>query len=48
MKKKLQQSGPTPMTQILGMSGKQNTTGRPKRNKAKTKLRKQSRKKNRK
>lgn len=47
MKKKLKDVGHTPTAQILGLSGKQNPTGKPKRNKVKIKLQKQSRRKNR-
>jgi|AACY02.6.fsa_nt_gi hypothetical protein len=47
MKKKLKDVGHTPTAQILGLSGIQNPIGKPKRNKAKIKLQKKSRRKNR-
>lgn len=47
MKEKLKGVGHTPMTQILGLSGKKNPTGKPKRSKSKTKQQKNSRRKNR-
>ena len=47
MKKKLKDVGHTPQAQILGLSGKKNPIGKPKRNKNKAKQQKQSRRKNR-
>lgn len=47
MKQKLKSVGHTPMNQILGLSGKKNPIGKPKRSKSKTKQQKYSRRKNR-